>query len=148
MGIVSGEASGAAVDPSVWPAWMRTGYKFFPYAAQQSDRWWVLRLNFDFPEHEMYTLFVDGHATLDVTGSTDHHVPLAASVGALKPFDRQAGEPVLMPELAEAAVRAVAQYVVYGSEVDDLCDWCDHLADHDPMTRYGGTDAASRPADS
>lgn len=148
MGIMSGGAGNAAVELSVRPAWRRTGYKFFPYAAQQSGQWWVLRLNFGFPDHELYTLFVDGHATLDVTGSTDHHVPLAASIGTLKPFDPQAGEPMLMLELAEAAARAVAPYVVYGSEVDDPCDWCDHLADHDPMTRYGGSGAASRPADS
>lgn len=132
---MSGRPNSAAVDPSARPVWARTGYKFFPYATQQSGQWWVLRLNFGFPDHELYTLFVDGHATLDVTGSMDHAVPLAASIGALKPFDPQAGEPVLLAELAEAAVREVALYVVYGSEVDDPCDWCDHLADHDPMTR-------------
>lgn len=136
------------VDLSVWPAWMRTGYKFIPYAAQQSDQWWVLRLNLGFPEHELYTLFVDGHAALDVTGRIDHHVPLAASIGALKPVDHHAREPVLLPELAEAAVRTVAQYVVYGSEINDPCDWCDHFANQDPMTRYGDNDAATGPADS
>lgn len=136
MGIMSRGATGSArVDWSVRPVWGRTGYKFFPYATQQSDQWWVLRLNFDFPEHDLYTLFVDGRATLDVTGDINHHLPLAASVGALKPFDRQAGEPELAPELAETAVRPVAKYVVYGSEVNNPCDWCDHLADHDPMTR-------------
>lgn len=111
---------------------MRTGYKFFPYATQQSGQWWVLRFNFGFPEHELYTLFIDGRATLDVTGRIDHPVPLAASIGALQHLDRQA---VLTPELAEAAVRPVARFVVYGSEVDDPCDWCDHLAEQDPMTR-------------
>lgn len=90
---MTGEIGSAAVDPSVRPVWRRTGYKFFPYATQQSDQWWVLRLNFGFPDHEMYTLFVDGRATLDVTGSIDHHVPLAASIGALKPFDPKLASP-------------------------------------------------------
>jgi hypothetical protein len=41
---------------------MRTGYEFSPYAARWSDQWWVLRSNFDFPAHDLYTLFGDGVA--------------------------------------------------------------------------------------
>lgn len=115
--------------------WKRTGYKFFPYDAKQSGQWWVLRFNFDFPEHDLYTLFVDGSAALDVTGDINHRIPLAASVGALKPFGSNADEPALAPQFAELVVRALAQYVVYGSEVGDPCDWCGHLAAHDPLTR-------------
>jgi hypothetical protein len=132
MGITS-DTIGPMVDSSAQPVWKRTGYKFFPYAARQSGQWWVLRFNYGFPDHDMYTLFVDGRAALDVTGNVNHRIPLAASVGRLHPFD--ADEPVLASELAETAVSSVAPYVVYGSEVDDPCDWCDHLADHDPMTR-------------
>ncbi|WP_142277595.1 MULTISPECIES: hypothetical protein [Mycobacterium avium complex (MAC)] len=80
-------------------------------------------------------MFVDGKAALDIAADVNHRIPLAASIGALKPFDSNAGEPVFAPELAETVARAVAQYVVYGSEVDDPCDWCDHLAGDDPMTR-------------
>lgn len=134
MGIVSDRIR-PAVDSSVQPVWKRTGYKFFPYAAEQSGQWWVLRFNYDFLEHDLYTLFVDGRAALDITGNVNHRIPLAASIGGLKPFDSNADEPVFAPELAETVVRAVAQYVVYGSEVDDPCDWCDHLASHDPMAR-------------
>jgi hypothetical protein len=123
------------VDKTARPQWMRTGYKFFPYAARQSGQWSVLRLNYDFPEHELYTLFVDGSAAVDVTGAADHRIPLAASVGALKPFEPDADEPLLAPGVAETVVRALAEYVVYGSEVDDPCDWCEHLAGHDPMAR-------------
>jgi hypothetical protein len=126
-----------AVDSLARPVWRRTGYKFFPFAAQHSGQWWVLRLNYGFPEHDMYTLFVDGRAALNVTGDVDQPIPLAASVGALKFSDSRADEPGFAPELAETAVCAVARYVVYGSEVDDPCVWCDHLADQDPMTRDG-----------
>ncbi|WP_225332456.1 hypothetical protein, partial [Mycobacterium avium] len=107
----------------------------FPYAAQQSGRWWVLRFNYCFPEHDMYTLFIDGSPAADITPGRADKRPLVSSIFALKPFRRDAGEPVLAPELAETAVRAVAEYVVYGSEVGDPCGRCDHLADHDPMTR-------------
>ena len=31
-----GDTIGPMVDPSARPVWKRTGYKFFPYAAQQS----------------------------------------------------------------------------------------------------------------
>jgi hypothetical protein len=134
VGTIS-DTIGPMVDPSAQPVWHRTGYKFFPYAAKLSGQWWVLRFNYGFPEHDMYTLFVDGQAAVDVTGNVNHRIPLAASVGELKPFDSDADEPVLAPELAETAVSSVAPYVVYGSEVDDPRDWCGHLADHDPMTR-------------
>jgi hypothetical protein len=117
------------LDTQARPDWMRTGYKFFPYAARWSDQWWVLRSNFEFPAHDLYTLFVDGVATVDITGDINHFVPLVSSVGALR-----ADEPVLEHALAEAAVRQLAAYVVYGSEVDDPCAWCSYLADHDSMT--------------
>jgi hypothetical protein len=145
---MSGGIARPAVDSSVRPAWRRTGYKFFPYATQQAGQWWVLRLNYDFPEHEMYTLFVDGRAALDVSGNVNHDMPLAASVGALKPFDPQAGEPMLTAELAQTAVEAVADYVVYGSEVQEPCDWCDHLADYDPLTRLPHSAATGHAPDS
>ncbi len=122
------------VDSSSRPVWKRTGYRFFPYAAKQSGQWWVLRLNYGFPEHDLWTLFVDGRPALDVTGDANHALPLAASIGELHPFDPAADEPVLARQSAQAAVSVVAQYVVYGSEVGDPCDRCDQLAGDDPMT--------------
>ena len=56
------------IDPWVQPAWRRTGYKFFPYAARHGGQWWVLRFNYCFPEHDLYTVFIDGCAAVDVTG--------------------------------------------------------------------------------
>lgn len=134
MSLMSDETR-PAVDSSSRPVWFRTGYRYFPYAARQSGQWWVLRKNYGFPEHDMYTLFVDGRAALDVTGDVNHRIPLAAAIGALGRADSPAGEPVLAPDLAESAVRAVANYVVYGSEADDPCVWCDHFAERNPMTR-------------
>lgn len=122
--------TGTAIDTSAHPDWLRTGYKYFPYAAQQSGHWWVLRLNTGFPEHDLYTLFVDGTATADITGPGD--TPLAASVAALTPAD-QTGGPQLDPETAATVVQAVAPYVNYGSEHDDPCLFCSE--DYDPMTR-------------
>lgn len=136
MSLIDGaEPPAAHIDASTRPDWMRTGYKFFPYAAHQSGQWWVLRLNHDFPEHDLYTIFIDGRATADINGNANDERPIVASVGALQPFADDRGEPELSPDVAAAIVGAVADYVVYGSEVGDPCDWCDHLSAADPMER-------------
>jgi hypothetical protein len=54
---------GTGFDANVRSDWLRTGYQHFPYAAEQSGQWWVLRLNHGFPEHDLYTLFVDGRTS-------------------------------------------------------------------------------------
>jgi hypothetical protein len=122
------------VDTSARPNWMRTGDKHFPYAARSSGQWWVLRWNYDFPQHDMYTLFIGGSAVFDITAGRADARPLVSSTFALRPFRRDAAEPALTPELAEQAVHPVNGYVVYGSEVNDPGDWCEHLADG-PMAR-------------
>lgn len=122
--------SGIAIDTSAQPDWRRTGYKYFPYAAQQSGHWWVLRLNTGFPEHDLYTLFVDGAAAADITGPGD--TPLAASIGTLTPADPGASESQLDPDTATAVVQTVAPYVNYGSEHNDPCLFCSE--DYDPLT--------------
>lgn len=111
------------------PQWLRTGYKFFPYAAQESGQWWVLRFNYGFPEHDMYTLFVDGRPTVDITGSADHSSALVRGVATLRPFDPGATEPTLQSDAAATVVRAVARYVDYGSEHDDPCIFCSGVRD-------------------
>lgn len=106
-----------AIDETAQPNWLRTGYKFFPYAAQQHGHWWVLRLNYGFPENDLYTLFVDGRAALDITAGPDHPGPLVRSIAALRPYDDAAAtEPALDAETAAAVVRTVARYADYGSE--------------------------------
>jgi hypothetical protein len=109
------------------PHWLRTGFKFFPYAAQLTGQWWVVRANYCFPEHDLCTLFIDGHAIADLTGSPDDPRPLVASIAALHPITPwiDARVPAMAAELAETAVAAAADYVVYGSESNDPCDLCE-----------------------
>jgi hypothetical protein len=123
----------AAIDTAAQPQWLRTGYKFFPYAAHYSGQWWVLRLNHGFPEHDLYTVFIDGNAAADITANPSDPSPLIAGVAALKPADRAATEPQLDAETAATVVAAVSRYVNYGSEHDDPCIFCSE--DYDPMTR-------------
>jgi len=123
----------AAIDEAAHPQWLRTGYKFFPYAARQSGHWWVLRFNHGFPEHDMYTLFVDGKPAVDVTGSADHSSALVRSIAALRPYDPAAGEPTLKADEAATVVGPVSGYVNYGSEHGDPCMFCSD--DHDGMAR-------------
>src|ERR1700756_1329889 len=123
----------AAIDQTASPQWLRTGYKFFPYAAKQSGQWWVLRLNHGFPEHDLYTLFVDGRPAVDVTGSPDHASALVRSLASLRPYDPAADEPTLDADTATAVVGPVSRYVNYGSEHDDPCMFCSD--DHDGMAR-------------
>src|ERR1700731_567887 len=101
------QGDGIAVDAAAQPQWARTGYMFFPYAANHFGQWWVLRLNHGFPEHEMYTVFVDGRPAADITANPDDPSPLLAGVASLKPFDRAAAEPVLDAETAAAVVKGV-----------------------------------------
>lgn len=110
---------------------MRTGYKFFPYAAKQSGQWWVLRLNFGFPEHDMYTLFVDAKPIVDITDDPNHPAALVRSIAALN--DPASPPPVLDADTAATVISKVARYVNYGSEKGEPCDFCSH--DHDAMTR-------------
>ena len=129
----SQSATAPAVEEATQPQWLRTGYKFFPYAARQSGQWWVLRLNHGFPEHDMYTLFVDGKPAVDVTGSADHSSALVRSIAPLRPYDSAAGEPTLEADTAATVVAPVSGYLNYGSEHDDPCMFCSD--DHDGMAR-------------
>jgi hypothetical protein len=131
MGGDQTSATNVVIDRNARPKWKRTGYKYFPYAAEQSGKWWVLRLNPAFPEHDMYTVFVDGHAAVDVTGDVHAGVPVVASVGALTPSSDD--EPALDADTAEAVVSVVSGYVDYGSEHGDPCLFCSD--DRDGMTR-------------
>nr|MBC9862664.1 hypothetical protein [Mycobacterium pseudoshottsii] len=121
-----------AIDQTAQPHWMRTGYKYFPYAAWQSGQWWVLRLNHGFPEHDLYSLFVDGTAIADITGNPSDPSPLVASVASLKPYSDPADQPALDAETATKIVNTVARYVSYGSEHNDPCISCS--GNHDAMT--------------
>jgi hypothetical protein len=129
----SSPSTSTAIDEAAQPHWLRTGYKFFPYAAEESGQWWVLRLNYGFPEHNMYTLFVGGRPPVDIMGSPNHSSALVRSIASLRPYDPAAGEPTLEAETATTVVRTVSHYVDYGSEHQDPCIFCSD--DHDGMVR-------------
>jgi hypothetical protein len=77
-------ADGEQVDTATDPDWLRTGYEFFPYAADVAGQAWVLRANHCFPEHYLCTLFIDGRAVAEVTSGPDDPRPLLASIGSLR----------------------------------------------------------------
>lgn len=106
---------------------------FFPYAAQQSGAWWVLRYNTGFPEHDLFTVFVNGRAVADITGDAKAEIPLVASVGVLPSPSQNAGIPALDFGIAATVVGEIAQYVEYGSEDGGECTFCS--SDRDGMTR-------------
>ena len=115
---------GTPVDTATRPDWRRTGHNHFPYAANQSGKWWVLRCNFGFPEHDMYTLFVEDQAAADITANPDHPLPLLASIGALHPTNPDPAIPLLDDDTATRVVSPVARYADYGSEHGDPCLFC------------------------
>jgi hypothetical protein len=93
----------------------------------------VLRLNYGFPDHDMYTLFVDGRPAVDITGSAEHSSALVRCVAALRPYDPATGEPTLQADTATTVVGTVSRYVNCGSEHGDPCIECSE--DHDGMAR-------------
>ncbi|WP_245556961.1 hypothetical protein [Jongsikchunia kroppenstedtii] len=105
------------------PTWRWTGYRYFPYAARHDRQWWVLRLNWGFPEHDLFTLFIDGRAIGDITPPTRPEKPFELSVAPLRPFSGPAG-PVMDAQTAKDAVGALTRYADYGSERDDPCMFC------------------------
>ncbi|HVF04962.1 MAG TPA: hypothetical protein VNA20_08990 [Frankiaceae bacterium] len=94
----------------VSPAWRRTGNPYFPTAARVDGRWWVLRVN-SFPDHPLWTLFVDGERRFDVDDAP-------ARWGT--PADD--GLPKLAPAEVTEALAGLSDLVAYGSEVGTPCD--------------------------
>lgn len=93
------------------PQWLRTGADYFPAAATVEGQWWVLRLN-GFPDHPLWTLFIDGNTTrFDLDD-------LPPAWG--KPLDPSA--PLLETHLARMVLAPIRDLAVYGSEVGDPCD--------------------------
>ncbi|ONH32602.1 hypothetical protein [Pseudofrankia asymbiotica] len=92
------------------PRWRRTGNAYFPVAAAVDGQWWVLRIN-SFPDHPLWTLFVNGVRRLDI----DDAPP---SWG--EPAARSA--PALEPGLHAEVLNPVRGLVAYGSEVGEPCD--------------------------
>ena len=93
--------------------WRRTGDPVFVYAARVDDAWWVLRRN-SFPDHPLYTLFVDGVVVGDVQDLATRAPAWDLAVSA---------RPALTDGEALAPLRGLG---AYGSEVGRPCDgdWC------------------------
>ncbi|WP_327134752.1 hypothetical protein OG311_33395 [Streptomyces sp. NBC_01343] len=94
--------------------WHDTGTSVFCHAVRADGRWWVLRLN-HFPEHPLYTLFIDAQVVGDVDDVPDGW--------RLRPG---AALPVLTaPERAEV-LALMGGLGPYGAEAGAPCagDWC------------------------
>ncbi|MEV0338403.1 hypothetical protein AB0H49_05190 [Nocardia sp. NPDC050713] len=92
------------------PQWRRTGNAKFPVAAVVDGSWWVLRLN-GFPDHPLWTLFVDGTRRFDVDDAPSAWRPRLGE-----------STPLLDSVTAEKVVAPIRRFVAYGSEVGDPCD--------------------------
>ncbi|MEU6269930.1 hypothetical protein [Saccharopolyspora shandongensis] len=92
------------------PQWRRTGDTRFPVAATVDGRSWVLRLN-SFPDHPLWTLFVDGAARFDTDGTP-------STWG--QPLDNTA--PPLDTATAAEVLAPIRNFAAYGSEAGDPCD--------------------------
>lgn len=80
----------------------------FPYAARVHGRWWVLSMN-NFPDHPMYTLFIDGAVICDM----DDHPP---------EWGKEWGEGPFLGAMDKAkALRPVQGFEAYGSEIGCPC---------------------------
>jgi hypothetical protein len=90
------------------PQWHRTGNAYFPAAAQVNGAWWVLRIN-SFPDHPLWTLFVDGVRQCDV-----NDIPSNWGI----PTDPS--NPQLDKTTATGVLAALVGLTDYGSEDPDL----------------------------
>jgi hypothetical protein len=90
-------------------SWCETSDAHFPRAARVDGQWWVLRVN-SFPDHPLYTLFVDGVRDHDL----DDLPPAWASRGADLDW--------LGESDSLAALAGVIEFRAYGSESGDPCD--------------------------
>jgi hypothetical protein len=96
------------------PAWRRVGSRVILFAASESGRWWVLRLN-DFPDHPLFTLFVEGRRICDMNDPPREW--------ALQPYGAL---PVLEERQQAHVLDVMRSFGPYGSEVGVPCDgdWC------------------------
>lgn len=99
---------------SVRPEWNRIESRVFLFAASEAGRWWVLRLN-DFPDHPLFTLFVDAHRVRDIDDPPPEW--------NLQPY---AALPVLDRAAQAEVLDALRSFGPYGSEIGAPCegDWC------------------------
>jgi len=96
--------------------WQRTGAQAFVYAARVDGTWWVLRRN-GFPDHPLFTLFVDGAVVGDV-----QDLRTRAPSWDLDVADR----PALTGPHRDEILTSLRGLGPYGSEAGQPCDgdWC------------------------
>ena len=96
------------------PEWHRVASAVFSFAAWVEGHCWVLRLN-DFPEHPLFTLFIDGK----VEGDLDD----PPQAWQLQP---SASIPVLDQDRRAEVLDLMRGLGPYGSEQGQPCDgdWC------------------------
>jgi hypothetical protein len=92
------------------PDWRSTGNRRFPLAAEVDGHWWVVRLNV-FPDHCMWTLFIDGVVRYDIEKTPP-------SWGRLHPGTA----PPLDSAIADMVLAPIRHLLAYGSEVGRPCD--------------------------
>ncbi|MEU1546925.1 hypothetical protein [Nocardia sp. NPDC005745] len=92
------------------PQWHSTANGRFPVAAHVGGQWWVLRMN-SFPDHPLWTLFIDGAARFDMDDTP-------ATWG--RPSARSL--PPLEPSTAEQILVPIRDFTAYGSEAGKPCD--------------------------
>jgi hypothetical protein len=97
-------------------AWRRTGAPAFTHAARVNGAWWVLRRN-GFPDHPLYTLFVNGTVVGDV-----QDLPTHAPAWDLD----TAARPWLTADERDEVLTVLRGLGPYGAEVGEACDgdWC------------------------
>jgi hypothetical protein len=92
-----------------WPCWYQTRNGHFPFAALVNGRWWVLRLN-NFPDHPLWTLFIDGAVVCDTYDPPRIWGKLEWDAA---PFADAGGE--------TEALTPVQDFVGFGSEIGCPC---------------------------
>ena len=92
------------------PQWRTTGNAYFPVTAIVDGQWWVLRIN-SFPDHPLWTLFVNGVRRFDI----DDTSPTWGN--PCTPY-----APLLEARTGQAILTHIQRFVAYGSEVGEPCD--------------------------
>lgn len=93
--------------------WRRTGSGLFILAVRVDGSWWVLRLN-DFPDHPLYTFFIDSQCIGDID---DLPASWLTKAGGAEPLAAHERQDVL------SLMRGLGPY---GAEAGMPCDgdWC------------------------
>lgn len=100
--------------------WSRTGDAHFPSAVRVDGQWWVLRVN-GFPDHPLWTLFVDGvareHVEDAAPGWTFDGPPLATAEQVLASAGQVLASTEQVLATAEQALASTDQALATAEQV-------------------------------